>query len=70
LQIVAPGSDLSFTVPDISQVPGVDSLVHGPISTTFQIARITGFQYGALRNGQIQTSAWNAYAENTAAGSY
>jgi hypothetical protein len=69
-EIVAPGSDLSFTVPDISQVPGVDSLVHGPVSTTFDIARITGFEYGSLVSGQIQTSAWNAYAENIASGSY
>jgi hypothetical protein len=69
-EIVAPGSDLSFTVPDLAQVPGVDSLVHGPITTTFEIARITGFQYGSLVTGQIQTSAWNAYAQNVAAGSY
>jgi hypothetical protein len=69
-EIVAPGSDLSFAVPDISQVPGVDSLVHGPITTTFDIARITGFQYGSLVTGQIATSSWNAYAENVATGSY
>jgi hypothetical protein len=69
-QIVAPGSDLSFTVPDLSQVPDVDSLVHGPLSTTFQIARITGFDYGTLVTGQLQTSAWNAYAQNVASGSY
>jgi hypothetical protein len=69
-EIIAPGSDLSFTVPDLSQVPNVDGLVRGPITTTFYIGRITGFQYGSLRTGQIQTSAWNAYAENVASGSY
>lgn len=69
-QIVAPGSDLSFSLPDLSQVPNVDSLVRGPISTSFYIARITGFDYGTLRTGQLQTSAWNAYAEDVASGSY
>lgn len=69
-QIVTPGSDLSFGLPDLSQVPGVDSLVHGPISTTFDIARITGFDYGTLVTGQLSSSSWNAYAENVANGSY
>ena len=69
-QIVTPGSDLSFDLPDISQVPGVDSLIRGPISTTFQIARITGFHYATLRTGDLSTSSWNAYAEDSASGSY
>jgi hypothetical protein len=67
--IVTP-DNLSFDLPDISQVSGVDSLVHGTISTTFAIARITGFDYGTLRTGQLSSSAWNAYAEDTANGSY
>ena len=69
-QIVAPGSDLSFDLPDISQVPGVDSLIRGRITTTFQIARETGFQYASLRTGDLSTSSWNAYAEDSASGSY
>jgi len=67
--IVSP-ANLSFGLPDISQISGVDSLLHGPISTTFAIARITGFDYGALRTGQLSSSAWNAYAEDTANGTY
>jgi hypothetical protein len=69
-QIVAPGSDLSFDLPDISQVPGVASLRHGPITTTFSVARIAGFQYGLLRSGQLSTSAWSAYAQDVAQGTY
>lgn len=69
-QIVSPGSDLSFDLPDLTQVQGVDSLVHGPISTRYDVARISGLDYGTLRTGQLQTSAWNAYAENNASGSY
>ncbi len=73
-QIVAPGSDLSFDVPDISQVPGVASLVHGPIVTTFSIARMDAFEYGSLRYGQFSgapaSGVWSAYAQDTATGSY
>jgi hypothetical protein len=67
--IVSP-ANLSFDLPDISQISGVDSLLRGPISTTFWIARITGFDYGTLRTGQLSSSAWNAYAEDTANGTY
>ncbi|HZU83928.1 MAG TPA: hypothetical protein VE987_13465, partial [Polyangiaceae bacterium] len=69
-QIVAPGSDLSFDVPDLSQVPDVASLVHGPISTSFAVARIDSFDYGRLRYGHLSSAAWSAYALDTAAGSY
>jgi hypothetical protein len=69
-QIVAPGSDLSFDVPDLSRMAGVGSLIHGPISSTVSIARIAQFDYGALRSGQLATSAWSAYAQNTFAASY
>ena len=67
--IVSP-ANLSFGLPDISQISGVDSLQRGPISTTFWIAGIAGFDYGTLRTGQLSSSAWNAYAEDTANGSY
>ena len=69
-QIIAPGSDLSFDLPDLSQVPGVGTLIHGPIATTLSIARIDQFDYGTLRSGQLATSAWNAYAQDTIAASY
>jgi hypothetical protein len=69
-QIVAPGTDLSFDVPDLSHLSGVATLQHGPITTTFLVARMNNFQYGLLRSGQLQTSAWNAYAEDVAQGAY
>ena len=69
-QIVAPGSDLSFDLPDLSQIPGVASLLHGPIQTTFAVARANGFDYTQLRTGQLNSTAWNAYAEDTASGTY
>ena len=68
-QIVAPGSALSFDVPDLSQM-GIGSLIHGPISSTVSIARIAQFDYGTLRSGQLATPAWSAYAQNTFAASY
>jgi hypothetical protein len=67
--IVSPGN-LSFDLPDISQVSGVDSLVRGPLTTTFDIAQIAGFDYGTVRTGQLSSSSWNAYAEDTSTGSY
>jgi hypothetical protein len=69
-QIVAPGANLSFDLPDISRVPGVASLQHGPLSATFSIARTNGFQYGQLRSGQLDISAWSAYAQDVAQSSY
>jgi hypothetical protein len=68
-QIVAPGSALSFDVPDLSQM-GIGSLIHGPISSTVSVARIAQFDYGTLRSGQLATPAWSAYAQNTFAASY
>jgi len=69
-QIVAPGNDLSFDLPDLSQVPGVGHLLHGALVTSFAIARINGFQYGLVRSGQLGSSAWSAYAADVAPGSY
>lgn len=69
-RIVAPGSDLSFDLPDIAQIPNVGHMAHGPLSTTFSIARMNGFQYGLLRTGQLSTSAWSAYAQDVAQGTY
>jgi hypothetical protein len=69
-QIVAPGSDLSFDLPDLTQVPGVDHLIPGALTTSFAVARITGFQYGLVRSGQLTSSAWSAYAADVATGSY
>jgi hypothetical protein len=69
-QIVAPGSDLSFDVPDLGQIAGIGNLVHGPIVTSFAVARLPTFDYGTLRSGQLSTSSWSAYAEDTLVGSY
>jgi hypothetical protein len=69
-QIVAPGSDLSFDLPDLSRIAGIGSLIHGPISSTVSIARMARFDYGTLRTGQLATPAWSAYAQNTSAASY
>jgi len=69
-QVVSPGTDLSFDLPDLSQVQGIEHLVHGTLATTFAIARIDGFQYGLLRSGQLASTAWSAYAEDQVSGSY
>jgi hypothetical protein len=68
--IVAPGSDLSFDLPDLTQLPDIGTLVHGPLTTTFSIARLGSFDYGRLRYGQLSSSAWSAYAQDIASGSY
>jgi hypothetical protein len=69
-QIVAPGSALSFDLPDLSHLSGVGTPVHGSISTFFVVARLPMFDYATLRSGQLGSSAWSAYAEDTASGSY
>jgi hypothetical protein len=69
-RFVAPATDVSFDVPDLTQVPGVTTLVHGPLTTTFSIASIPGFDYGTLRTGQLSSSAWAAYAQDVVTGSY
>ena len=69
-QIVAPGSDLSFDVPDLSAVPDVAALIHGPITTSYSVARIDSFDYSTLRYGQLSSGAWRAYAQDSTGGSY
>jgi hypothetical protein len=69
-QIVAPGSDLSFDVPDLSALAGVASLIRGPITTSFSVARMDSFDYTRLRYGQLSSGAWRAYAMDSTGGSY
>jgi IPT/TIG domain len=70
-QIVAPGSDLSFDVPDLGQLGDVGKLVHGSINESFAIARFDSFfDYTRLRYGQLSSTAWSAYALDTATGAY
>jgi hypothetical protein len=68
--IVTPGSDLSFDLPDLSQVAGVGVLQHGALQTTVAVARIDAFDYGMLRYGQLSGGSWSAYAEDMVSGSY
>ena len=70
--IVAPGGKSSFSVPDLSALPGPDSvgLVPGAISTTVYVARIEQFDYARLRYGQLSTGPWSAYAFDSLGGVY
>ena len=68
-QIVAPGTDLSFDLPDISQVPGVEASSTAPSRTTFAIASITRLPATArCASGQLGSSSWNAYAQDSGHG--
>jgi hypothetical protein len=70
--IIAPGAATSFDVPDLAAIPSPDSLglIHGPIYTSVYVARIEEFSYGRLRTGQLTSTAWNAYAFDSAGGAY
>jgi len=70
--IVAPGGKNAFDVPDLSALPGPDpvGLIRGAIDTTVYVARIEQFEYGRLRNGQLTTGPWNAYAFDSLGGVY
>jgi hypothetical protein len=68
--IVAPGFEHSFDLPDISQIAGVGKLLHGPITTSFIVARLPQFDYGTLRQGQLYSPAWSAYAQDAQPGVY
>jgi len=70
--IAAPGGVRSFDLPDLAAIPSPDALglVRGPISTTVRAARIDGFAYGKLRQGQLSTTTWNAHAFDALDGAY
>jgi hypothetical protein len=70
--IVAPGRLASFDVPDLTKLPSPDpvALRRGAITTTVYAARIEDFQYGRVRNGQLTTSAWSAYAARSVNGAF
>lgn len=72
--IVAPGAKSDFDVPDLTKLapapPKNLGLVPGAISTTVQVARIDGFEYGKLRYGQLSQGAWNAFAFDSLSGAY
>ena len=70
--IAAPGGVRTFDLPDLTAIPSPDSLglVRGPISTTVRAARIDGFSYGKMRQGQLSTATWNAHAFDALDGAY
>jgi hypothetical protein len=70
--IAAPGGKKSFDVPDLSALPGPDpvGLIRGAIETTVYVARIEGFQYGRVRNGELTSAPWSAYAYDNLGGVY
>jgi hypothetical protein len=70
--IAAPGGVRSFDVPDLAQLSTPDNigLVRGAITTTVRAARIDGFSYGKLRQGQLSSASWNAHAFDTLDGAY
>lgn len=70
--IVAPGGVTSFDLPDLSALPGPDplGLRPGPITTTFYVARIDGFSYGRVRQGQLSPRAFSAHAVDAVTGAY
>ena len=67
-----PGTDLSFDLPDLSQVPGVEQLrARNVITTSFAIARITGFQYGDAALGPARPIGMERLCTRTSrSGSY
>jgi hypothetical protein len=67
--IVSPGKT-AFSVPDLAAIDPKLALRHGAIETEIFVAKIDGFSYASLRSGQLQTSAWNAYAFDSADGAY
>jgi hypothetical protein len=70
--IAAPGGVASFDVPDLAALPGPDSLGlrRGGITTSVHVARIDGFSYGRLRQGQLSSTSWNAHAFDALHGAY
>jgi hypothetical protein len=70
--IAAPGGVKSFDVPDLAVLSTPDNvgLVRGGITTTVRAARIDGFSYGKLRQGQLTSTTWNAHAFDTLSGAY
>lgn len=70
--ILAPGEARDAPLPDLSALPGPDplGLVRGAITSTVYIARIEGFNYASLRNGQLVPSAWSAFGVDSLPGAY
>jgi hypothetical protein len=68
--IVAPAGVNDFALPDLSALQGDVGLVRGVINASAYVARITPFDYGKLRWGQMGTGAWYSYAGDSVTGSY
>ena len=68
--IVAPKGANDFDLPDLNALDtGKDAdpiaIAKGLVSVSISSARIDGFEYGRIRTGQLSTSAWNAYAQDS-----
>jgi hypothetical protein len=68
--IVAPAGVTSYDLPDLAQLPDNVGLRRGAIGSTLYVARIDNFKYDTLRQGQLGTGAWNAYAFDDLNGAY
>jgi hypothetical protein len=68
--IIAPGGSTRFDLPDLGTLAGNVGLVHGAIDVVAYAARLDGLAYGKVRYGQLDPSAWNAYAGDAASGAY
>jgi hypothetical protein len=68
--IIAPGGVTEIDLPDLSSLQGDVGLVRGVVSSSVYVARITPFEYGTLRWGQLGSGAWYAYAGDHTTGSY
>lgn len=70
--IAVPAGVTSFDLPDLKTVPSTNKidLVGGAITTTLRAARIDGFVYGKIRQGQLTSTSWNAHAFDSLSGAY
>jgi hypothetical protein len=69
-RIVAPGGPSEIRVPDLRGVEGDLGLVPGPITVQVTAAAIDDFNYGSLRNRQLERRGFRAYAEDVFFASY
>lgn len=60
--IVGPGTAQAFDLPDLAALPDRVGLARGALTVQVYAARIDGFRYDRLRQGQIAESAFSAFA--------
>jgi hypothetical protein len=69
-RIVAPGEPSEIRVPDLRVAEGDLGLVRGPITVQVTAAAIDDFNYGSLRNRQLEPRGFRAYAQDAFFASY